>query len=199
MLAVPGGTAALLGTSSSRGLRRVAEKLRAFATKFGSVRTLSHSSSRDARCPVPHLRFESLRAVRRGFGEGFERRFYLRRGRDSNPSGSVGNNLRRHATLHTNARKFGSKWFGSLPPLVPVSRRQSSAVRPSLGSGWAAMSRSHATQWRAYGSQSAGHGGPAHKIATSERAKPDETRYGRRYAGAESPRPERPFRDRRAH
>ena len=62
---------------------------------------------------------------------------HQRRGRDSNPSSGVGNNLKRHATLHTNARKFGSKAFGSLSPRVPVSRRGSSAVGRSLGSGWA--------------------------------------------------------------
>jgi hypothetical protein len=64
---------------------------------------------------------------------------HTRRGRDSNPSSSVGNNLERHATLHTNARKIGSKCFGSLSPLVPVSRRESSGVGLGLGSGWAAL------------------------------------------------------------
>ena len=42
----------------------------------------------------------SLRRVARG---------QLRRGRDSNPSGGVGDNLKRHATLHANALKFSSK------------------------------------------------------------------------------------------
>jgi hypothetical protein len=49
------------------------------------------------------------------------------------PSGGVGNNLRRHATLHANAWKSCSKCFGSLSPLVPVSQRGSSGVGP----GWA--------------------------------------------------------------
>jgi len=49
-----------------------------------------------------------------------------RRGRDSNPSSGVGDNFKRHATLHANARKLGWKWFGSLSLLVLVSRRQSS-------------------------------------------------------------------------
>ena len=40
----------------------------------------------------------------------------LRRGRDSNPASCVGDNFKRHATLHANARKFSSKWFGSLSP-----------------------------------------------------------------------------------
>ncbi len=79
------------------------------------------------------------------------------------PSGGVGDDFKRHATLHANALKFCLKWFGSLSPLVPMSRRQSSAVRRSLGSGWAAMSRSHATNLADYRAQSAGHGGPAHK------------------------------------
>jgi len=51
-----------------------------------------------------------------------------RRGRDSNPSGRVGDNFKRHATLHANARKSGSKRFGSLSPLVAVNRRESSGV-----------------------------------------------------------------------
>ena len=50
------------------------------------------------------------------------------------PSGGVGDNFKRHATLHANARKFSSKWFGSLSPLVPVSRRKSSGVGRGLGS-----------------------------------------------------------------
>jgi hypothetical protein len=62
-----------------------------------------------------------------------------RRARDSNPASGVGNNFERHATLHANDRKFGSKWFGSLSPLVPVSRRESSGVGQGLGSGWAAQ------------------------------------------------------------
>ncbi len=62
----------------------------------------------------------------------------LRRGRDSNPRGGVGDNFKRYATLHANARRFGSKWVGSLSPLVPVSRRGSSGVGRGLGNGWAA-------------------------------------------------------------
>jgi hypothetical protein len=62
----------------------------------------------------------------------------LRRGRDSNPRYGVGDNLKRHATLHANAWKSCSKCFGSLSPLVPVSQRGSSGVGPGLGSGWAA-------------------------------------------------------------
>ena len=61
-----------------------------------------------------------------------------RRGRDSNPASGVGNNSKRHATLHANARKFSSKWFGSLSPRAPMSRRGSSAVGQGLGNGWAA-------------------------------------------------------------
>jgi hypothetical protein len=108
------------------------------------------------RCPARDLRFESLRKVRRGFERVDSFSLILRRGRDSNPASGVGDNLKRHATLHTNALKFGSKWFGSLSPRVPGSRRGSSAVGRGLGSGWAAteVPRSDGdTRWSNRGAQ----------------------------------------------
>jgi hypothetical protein len=138
--AYPVEPAALLGTSGSHALHRAQPQLRACALPHGSVRTLRRCSSWNARCPSRYLRCESLlRTSRRSFSRGIRIENLLRRGRDSNPSRSVGNNLRRHVNLHTNARKFSSKCFGSLSPRVLVSRRESSGVGRGLGSGWAAL------------------------------------------------------------
>jgi hypothetical protein len=118
-------------------LRRVAERLRAFELRDGSVRTLRQCGLLGVALSrlVSEVRIPSRGAT--GFEGGDRVESLLRRGRNSHPSSGVGNNLKRHVTLHTNVRKFSSTCLGSLCPLVLVGRHESSGVGLSLGSRWA--------------------------------------------------------------